>query len=51
VLKSVLYGVSAFDPLSTMSAAGLLVATALVAACLPARNATRVEPMQALRNE
>ncbi len=51
VLKSVLYGVSPFDPVSAIAAAVLLVTAALGAALLPARAATRVHPMEALRSE
>jgi predicted permease len=51
LMKSLLYGVSPFDPASAAVAALLLVATAGLAALLPARRAASVEPMQALRNE
>ena len=51
VLRSQLYGVSARDPLTYLAISGVLGAVALFAAWLPARRATRVDPMTALRTE
>src|SRR5262249_13909945 len=46
-----LYQVSAHNPLLLMAAATLLAVTALLACLLPARRATHVNPVQALRAE
>ena len=48
---SLLFGLQPNDPLSLFGAAGFLVVVALVASYVPARRASRLEPMKALRYE
>jgi len=50
-ITSVLYGVSAKDPLTFVFISLLLVAVALLACFVPARRATKVNPLIALRYE
>jgi putative ABC transport system permease protein len=51
VLESLLYGVSARDPLTFAALAALLAVVALLATWMPARRASQVDPIQAIRAE
>jgi len=51
VLSDLLFGIQPTDPLSLALAVGTMIAVALLAGYVPARRATRVEPMVALRHE
>jgi ABC-type antimicrobial peptide transport system permease subunit len=50
LLKSLLYGVTPYDASSIATAVAILASVALLAGLLPARRASKVDPMVALRH-
>jgi ABC-type antimicrobial peptide transport system permease subunit len=51
LMSSLLYGVGASDPATFVAVSLFLGAVALAATYLPARRATRIDPLSALRRE
>jgi len=51
LISGMLYGVTAHDPLTYAAAAGVLLITAAASCWIPARRATRADPMVTLRHE
>ncbi|MCG8701079.1 MAG: FtsX-like permease family protein, partial [Bacteroidales bacterium] len=51
MIRSLLFGVTAWDPVTYLGVAILLTGVVLLACWIPARRATRIDPMEALRYE
>ncbi len=51
VMSSLLFGVTERDPITFGVVAALLIVVAFIACCVPARRATKVDPLVALRYE
>ncbi len=51
LIESLLFGVGSFDPLTTAVVASVVVLIGLAACYIPARRATRIDPVVALRQE
>jgi putative ABC transport system permease protein len=51
VMRSLLYEISATDPVTFIAVALLLISVALLACWIPARRATKMDPMMALRDD
>jgi len=51
LVKSMLYGIQPYDPLTLAAGVSILMVVALAASWIPARRAAGVQPMEALRHE
>jgi ABC-type antimicrobial peptide transport system permease subunit len=51
LMRNVLYGVSPLDPIAYLSVASILAVAGIAASYAPARRASRVDPVGALRHE
>jgi ABC-type antimicrobial peptide transport system permease subunit len=51
LMSSLLFGITALDPATYAVVSGVLIAAAALASYFPARRATAVDPVEALRSE
>jgi ABC-type lipoprotein release transport system permease subunit len=51
LVSSFLYGIRPNDPQALAAAVGILLCAVVIAGCTPARRASRIEPISALRHE
>jgi ABC-type antimicrobial peptide transport system permease subunit len=51
MMSSLLFGITALDPVTHAMAAAVIISTAVLASYIPARRTTLVDPVDALRTE
>jgi len=51
LMRSTFFGIKPYDPLTVTGSVALLLTIAVLAAWIPARRASKIDPMEALRYE